>query len=94
MSGNAYSIVKKPVLTEKTTWSMNEQGRYCFEVDRDATKPEIKRAVEDIYSVHVVSIQTVVKKGRDRRNRYGIVKGKLVKKATVRLRDGERIELF
>ena len=87
-------IIRKPLLTEKNTWAMNEQGRYTFEVARTATKTQIKNAVESLYKVHVVGINTSVKKDRDRRLKYGPVPGALSKKATVRLKDGEQIELF
>ncbi len=94
MSFDATHILKRPLLTEKNTFAMNEVGRYCFEVDRTATKPEIKAAVEKIYNVHVVGVNTSVTKAKDRRYKYGMIRGALTKKATVRLKQGETIELF
>lgn len=94
MTVNAIHIIKRPLLTEKNTWAMNEQGRYCFEVTRTATKTEIKAAIESLYKVHVVGVNTSTTKARDRRYKVGLVRGKLTKKATVRLREGEQIELF
>ncbi len=94
MSVDHIHIIKRPLLTEKNTWAMNEQGRYCFEVLRTATKDEIKSAIETLYKVHVVGINTTTTKARDRRYRVGLVRGKLTKKATVRLAEGEQIELF
>lgn len=87
-------LIKRPLLTEKNTWAMNEQSRYCFEVARTATKPEIKHAIEKLYKVHVVAVNTSVTKSRDRRYKYGMIPGTLTKKATIRLREGEQIELF
>ena len=87
-------IIKRPLLTEKSTFAMNEQGRYAFEVDRTATKTDIKRAVESLYKVHVVKVNTQVHRARNRRLRYGWVRGQVTKKATVRLKEGEQIELF
>lgn len=86
-------IIKKPLLTEKATSEM-EVNRYTFEVDRTATKTDVKKAVELIYGVHVESVQTQLRKGSRRRLRYGWVMSKPSKKATVRIREGETIELF
>jgi large subunit ribosomal protein L23 len=87
-------IVKKPVLTEKSTEAMNEQGRYTFEVDRRATKTDIKDAVESLYGVSVEGIQTRVQKGKLKRLRYGYVRESSTKTATVRVKEGQVIELF
>ncbi|MBL8758564.1 MAG: 50S ribosomal protein L23 [Phycisphaerae bacterium] len=94
MSLHHTHVIKRPLLTEKNTFAMNEQGRYSFEVDRTATKPQIKAAVEKLYNVSVVGVNTSVTKAKDRRYRYGLVRGALTKKATVRLKDGQAIELF
>ena len=87
-------IIKKPVLTEKSTEAMNEHGKYTFEVDRLATKTDIKSAIESLYDVHVEGVQTRTRKGKLKRMRFGYVREKVRKVATVRLREGEVIELF
>lgn len=87
-------IIKKPILTEKSTAAMNEEARYTFEVDRRATKTEVKRAVEHLYGVKVEGVATQVRKGGERRLKYGWVTEKKTKKATVRLAKGQVIELF
>jgi len=87
-------IVRKPVLTEKSTEAMNEHGRYTFEVDRRATKTDIRDAVESIYGVKVDRVQTKLRKGKLRRLRYGYVHEKSKKQAVVRLAEGQSIELF
>lgn len=87
-------IIKKPILTEKSTAAMNEESRYTFEVDRRATKTEVKRAVEQLYGVKVEGVATQVRKGGERRLKYGWVTEKKTKKATVRLAKGQVIELF
>jgi large subunit ribosomal protein L23 len=87
-------IIKRPVLTEKTTAAMNDFGRYTFEVDRRATKTEVIAAVETLYGVHVEGIETRTLKGKLKRLKYGYVREKKQKTATVRLREGESIELF
>ncbi|HZW08701.1 MAG TPA: 50S ribosomal protein L23 [Phycisphaerales bacterium] len=91
---DATYVIKKPLLTEKSTFAMNEEGRYSFLVDRTASKDEIKRAIESLYGVKVVGVTTQTRKGRERRMRYGWVTEKVSKKATVRLAEGQTIELF
>ena len=54
MGVDSIYVIKKPVLTEKSTEAMNEFGRYTFEVDRRATKTDVKEAVEKLYGVEVV----------------------------------------
>jgi len=90
---DATYVIRKPVLTEKSTEAMSE-GTYTFEVDRRATKTEIKRAIEELYGVSVERVRTSVKKGDMRRLRYGWVVGGDTKKAMVRLAEGQMIELF
>lgn len=85
--------IKRPILTEKSTIAI-EDGRYSFLVDRRATKDDVKSAVESIYGVKVVGVTTQVRKGKNRRLRYGWVKEGNTKKATVRLAEGQTIELF
>ncbi|MEM0982615.1 MAG: 50S ribosomal protein L23 [Planctomycetota bacterium] len=86
--------VKRPVLTEKSTDAMNNLGQYTFEVDRRATKTEIKGAIESLYGVTVEGIRTRTLKGKVRRTRYGYVPAATKKTAIVRLKEGQSIELF
>ncbi len=87
-------IIKKPLLTEKSTTAMNEETRYTFLVDRRASKPDVKRAVEQLYGVKVEGVTTQIRKGGERRLKYGRVTDKITKKAIVRLAEGQVIELF
>ena len=87
-------VIRRPLITEKSTYQSNELGRYVFEVDRTATKTQIKEAVQDLYRVRVVGVSTIVQRGGTRRMRYGTVKGKVVKKAIVRVHQDDTIELF
>lgn len=86
-------VIKKPVLTEKSTSAM-EDGVYTFVVDRRASKDEIKDAVERLYGVTVERVRTSVRKGETRRLRYGWVTAGDTKRAMVRLAEGQTIELF
>ena len=94
MALTAYDIIKRPILTEKTTYAMNEQQRFSFEVDMRATKPEIKASIETLYSVKVDRVWTSIKKYRNRRSRFGIIEGPEMKRATVTLKGDATIELF
>ncbi len=86
-------IIRKPLLTEKSTLGM-EEGQYVFEVDRRASKTDIKNAVERAYDVSVVSVKTQLRKGKTKRTRFGYVDEGKSKKATVRVKEGQVIELF
>lgn len=87
-------IIKKPMLTEKTTVGMNEQKRYAFLVDARATKTEIKKAVEELYKVRVEGVNTQVRKGKHRRTKFGLTIEANTKTAVVRLHKDDAIELF
>jgi large subunit ribosomal protein L23 len=88
------TIIQKPLITEKTTFNATANNRYAFQVDKRANKAQIKRAVEDIYGVRVVSVSTQVRKGRMRRNRVGWFRVGNQKRAVVKLHAEDRIELF
>jgi large subunit ribosomal protein L23 len=90
----AHYVVKKPILTEKSTFAMNEGKLFSFEVDRTATKDQIKAAVQHLYNVRVQSVNTQVRKGKQRRLKYGLVEEPATKKAVVRLHPDDNIDLF
>jgi large subunit ribosomal protein L23 len=90
----AITVIKKPRVTEKGTWAMNEQNKYSFVVDPRATKTQIKEAVEKLYKVKVVGVNTQVRKGKQRRFKYGTRVERDMKTAIVRLAEGSTIELF
>jgi large subunit ribosomal protein L23 len=87
-------IIKQPILTEKSTFAMNEQKKYSFLVAREASKDQIKTAVERLYKVRVTGVNTQNRKGKSRRLRYGEVQEATTKKATVTLHEEDVIELF
>ena len=87
-------IIKKPLVTEKTTFNATANNRYAFKVDSRANKGQIKRAIEDIYGVRVLSVSTQMRKGRMRRNRMGWFRVGNEKRAIVKLHAEDRIELF
>lgn len=87
-------IIKRPLLTEKSTFQSDAAKRYAFEVSTTARKDEIKRAIEDLYKVRVIRVNTVTHRSRNRRMKYGLVKGKITKKAIVRVHPEDTIELI
>lgn len=90
----ATRLIIKPLITEKSTFQTGELNRYGFQVDRKATKPEIKKAVEELYNVRVLSVSTNKRKGQLRRNKYGFWKSKDIKRAIVKVHPEDKIELF
>ncbi len=86
-------VIKRPLITEKNS-QLAETGVYVFEVNRQATKEDIKKAVEKSFRVKVKSVRTLVCRGRARRTRLGIGPVQYWKKALVRLNQGEKIALF
>ena len=83
---SVYDVIRRPVITEKSTRLKDSQGSLCFEVQRDATKPEIKRAVEQLFDVKVDSVRVMNVRGKvkrqgrfsgkrpDWRKAYGVLK--------------------
>jgi len=90
---NPYQIIIRPLITEKNTKLM-ELNKYSFEVERNASKPEIKKAVEHIFKVTVSQVHTMNVRGKLRRRGREMGYTKDWKKAIVTLADGSRIDLF
>ena len=88
-----YYVIKRPLVTEKNSL-LAEKGVYVFEVDRQANKEAIKRAVEKYFRVKVQSVNTSICRGRTKRTRLGVSQPLVWKKALVRLKAGEKITLF
>ena len=90
---DTYRIIKKPSLTEKSG-QIREQGNfYTFHVDKDASKKEIKLAVEELFKVHVIRVNTVMMPGKSKRFGKGQSEAKRFKKAIVKLKKDEKIEM-
>ena len=92
------AIIIKPIVTEKMTGLGEKLNRYGFRVDRKANKVEIKKAVEEMYNVQVVAVNTAVvaPKLKSRYTKSGIIEGKTnaYKKAIVTLKEGETIDFY
>jgi large subunit ribosomal protein L23 len=87
-----YDVIKKPVITEKATMA-SEHGAVVFQVAMDATKPQIKEAVEAVFGVKVKAVNTTITKGKAKkfRGRPGVRSDK--KKAYVMLEEGNSIDV-
>lgn len=90
---NIYQVLKRPIITEKNTLQA-AQSKYSFEVAREATKQQIKEAVEKLFKVNVVGVNVSTVPGKMRR--VGRNRGMTSpwKKAVVTIQQGQRIELF
>ena len=90
-----YDVLRRPVVSEKTAVMTDEKNQYVFEVSEEANKIQIKEAIEVIFEVEVVKVNTMIvpaKRGRRGRNWY--LRSKQWKKAVVTLATDQKIELF
>ncbi len=87
-----FDVIVAPVITEKATLA-SEQNKVVFKVSRDATKPQIKAAVERLFDVKVESVNTLVRKGKTKFFRGTRGTQSDVKKAVVTLAEGHRIDV-
>lgn len=92
------AIINKPIVSEKMTMLGEKLNRYAFQCDHAANKLEIKKAVEEMYNVTVLAVNTFNTKGkkRSRYTRSGVISGLTgtYKKAIVTLKDGDTIDFF
>jgi large subunit ribosomal protein L23 len=91
---NLHDVLRRPLITEKSTILKETQRSLCFEVHRDATKPEIKKAVETLFGVKVQDVRVARVHGKVKRQ--GRYQGRRPdwKKAYVVLREGEKMVEF
>jgi large subunit ribosomal protein L23 len=86
-------VIIAPVVSEKSYSELNRNW-YTFEVRTDANKTQIKIAIQQIFNVRVITVNTLNREGKRKRTRTGWGKRKDVKRAMVKLADGDRIEAF
>ncbi|MDJ0723081.1 MAG: 50S ribosomal protein L23 [Desulfobacterales bacterium] len=91
---NAYDVIKRPVITEKTSIQKEDANQITFEVDRRANRVQIRKAVESIFDVHVTGVRTMQVKGKVKQRGRIVGKRRDWKKAIVSLVPGERIDFF
>lgn len=91
---NLEKIIVKPVLTEKSTIETEKFNRYSFIVNNRANKNQIKNAIEKLFNVKVLSVNTTTKPGKLKRVGKFLAKRPMSKKAYVQIQAGQKIELF
>jgi large subunit ribosomal protein L23 len=91
---NPYDIIKRPLITEKTSIQKEDYNQISFEVGRKANRVEIKRAIENIFKVNVDTVRTMQVKGKTKQRGRIVGKRRNWKKAVVKLMPGERIDFF
>lgn len=90
---SVYNVIIRPVVSERS-YDLMEQNKYTFEVAKQAPKEEIKDAVQKLFNVHVLKVNTINVKPKNKRVRYVAGQTRSWKKAIVTIADGESIEIF
>ena len=88
-----YDLIIEPCITEKIAKESEAQAKYAFKVHRDANKKQVKSAIEKIFNVHVIKVNTMNNRGKWRRVRYQPGMTADWKKAVVTLKKGEKIDI-
>jgi len=89
---HAQDIVKGMIRTEKGS-AMMAENKYLFWVDKSSNKIEVRKAIEDMYKVKVLGVNTVTMRGKSKRVRYAVGKTPDWKKAIVTLKEGQKIDI-
>ncbi len=87
-------VIKRPVITEKSVELKNRENKYTFEVDSRANKLQITWAVEKLFRVKVIKVNTAIMSGKRKRVRMSVGKTSDWKKAIVTLQKGEKLDIF
>ena len=88
----AYDVIRRPVITEKSTLA-SENNQVIFEVATDATKPQIKSAIEELFKVKVKAVNTILTKGKNKRFRGVPGRQSDTKRAIVTLAEGQMVDV-
>jgi len=89
-----HQVLLKPLVTEKGVHRATRNNQYAFQIHRDATKLDVRKAVESLFDVKVEKVRTQTRKGKFRRFRYRVGKTSDWKKAIVQLHADDRIDFF
>lgn len=90
----AYQVILRPLVTEKGTHRSARNNQYAFEIHLQATKDDVKRAVEELFNVEVEKVRTQNRRGKPRKHRFKQGQTKAWKKAIVTLSEEHRISFF
>ncbi len=91
---NVYDIIIRPILTEKSTRLSAEENRHVFQVKFDATKPQIKRAIQTVFGVDVLKVNTQIVPGKPKRVGMSMGRKSAWKKAIIKIPDDQMIDMF
>jgi large subunit ribosomal protein L23 len=89
-----HRTIVRPLITEKSSAAYQDRGEYTFEVHPDATKPQIRGAIEQLFGVKVTGVWTSNQRGKEKRMGKNVGRRPNWKKAIVKLREGDSIEIF
>lgn len=89
-----HRTIVRPLITEKSSAAYQDRGEYTFEVHPDASKPQIRGAIEQLFGVRVTGIWTSQQRGKEKRLGKSVGRRPNWKKAIVTLREGDTIEIF
>lgn len=89
-----HETVVRPLITEKSSAAYQDRGEYTFQVHPNATKPQIRQAIEDLFGVKVTDVWTLNVRGKVKRMGRTAGRRPNWKKAIVKLREGDTIEIF
>ncbi|MEX2324735.1 MAG: 50S ribosomal protein L23 [Nitriliruptoraceae bacterium] len=93
MTSDPRDIILRPVISEKT-YGLIDENKYTFVVDRRANKTQIRQAIEQIFEVKVLNVNTLNRQGKRKRRGFVVGKRPDVKRAIVTVAEGDSIELF
>ncbi|MDD5702749.1 MAG: 50S ribosomal protein L23 [Dehalococcoidales bacterium] len=88
-----FEVLRRPLVTEKNT-ILQSQGKYAFEIAREANKDQVKQAVEKAFKVTVTAVNVMTVRGRERRVGRRVIAESSWKKAVVTLKPGDKIQIF
>src|SRR6056297_1456836 len=94
MGLEAHQVLLRPLVTEKGVHRATRNNQYAFQIHRDATKHDVRRAVEELFHVRVEKVRTQTRKGKLRRYRFRYGRTSDWKKAIVQLHEDDRIDFF
>ena len=89
-----HEVIVRPLITEKTSAAFQDRGEYTFQVHTTASKPQIRQAIEELFGVKVTDVWTANHRGKEKRMGRSVGRRPNWKKAIVKLRDGDKIEVF
>lgn len=91
---NPFETLQRPVLSERSNNLREAEGKYTFVVRLDASKADIKNALEKVYNVKVESVRTAIRRGKQKRRGMAVVQGSKTKRAIVQLAKGAKLPIF